>query len=232
MTTTAIATGAVAPPGPRGTLVLGSLRALVRDPLQLFLDAAIAHGGVVRLRFAHLHVYLVSEPAYIRQVLTDNMRNYVKGVSYDSLRHALGDGLLVAEGELWKRQRRRMNPAFGRQVLRDKAPVMLDCVAAAIERWERHAAAGESFDLVAEMMRLAFAIVGRVLMGADIAAEMAELEPVLPVVSRWVYAHMSAPIKLPPWVPTPNNLRIWKSEGSRRGDEPSQCHVVPPTMRS
>lgn len=206
MTTTALSVRA-APPTPRGSLVLGNLGALVRDPLQLFLDAATQHGGLVRFRFAHLHVYLVSEPAYIRHVLTDHMRNYVKGVSYASLRHALGDGLLVAEGELWRRQRRLMNPAFGRQILRDKAPVMLACVAAAIARWERHAAAGESFDLVAEMMRLAFDVVGRVLMGGDIADAMAELEDVVPVVSGWVYRHMSAPLKLPPWLPTPNNVR-------------------------
>lgn len=207
MTTAALTTAASHPPGPRGSFLLGSLRELMKDPLQLFLGAANEYGGLVRFRFAHLHAYLVSEPAYIRQVLTENMRNYVKGVSYASLRHPLGDGLLVAEGELWRKQRRLMNPAFGRSVLRDKAPVMLRCAETACARWEGFADAGQSFDLVHEMMRLAFDIVGRVAMGSDISEELAEVEPVLPSLSMWVYRHMSAPIKLPPSVPTPNNLR-------------------------
>ena len=142
--THALALSAKVPPGPRGGFLLGSVRDLARDPLALFLRSASEYGGLVRFRFAHLHAYLVSEPAYIKHILTDNMRNYVKGVSYASLRHTLGDGLLVAEGELWRKQRRLMNPAFGRQVLLDKVPAMRECVDQTLARWEPRASSGDS----------------------------------------------------------------------------------------
>jgi cytochrome P450 len=209
----ALTTAASIPPGPRGSLLLGSLREVMRDPLTLFLDAAKAHGGVVRFRFAHLQAFLISEPAYIKRVLTENMRNYPKGASYASLRHALGDGLLVSEGELWKRQRRLLNPVFARQILRDKTPVMYECARSACERWERAAAAGEGIDLGAEMMRLAFDVVGRVVLGSEVDAEMEEVAAVEPIAGAWVYGHLRALIKVPPWVPTPNNLRYRRALG-------------------
>lgn len=206
--TQALVLPARTPPGPPGSLVLGNLRELARDPLGLFLRAAVEHGGLARIRVAHLHVYLASEPAFIKRILVDNMRNYEKGVSYESLRHVIGDGLLVADGELWRRQRRLMNPAFARQALFDKLPTMIDVVASVCERFETYAASGETVDLVAEMMRLAFEVVGRTLLGADIADEIAAVEAVLPEASDWVFGHLRAPIKLPPTFPTPKNLRF------------------------
>ena len=205
---TALATVGRTPPGPRGTPILGNLRALRRDPCGLFLRAAVEHGGLARIRVAHLSAYLVSEPAFIKRVLVDNMRNYVKGVSYQALRHLLGEGLLVAEGETWRRQRRIVNPAFARQALVDHVPAMRDVTAALCDRWEAGAAAGEPFDLVAEMMGLAFQVVGVTLMGAEIADEMAEVAAALPAAGEWVYRHMQAPIRIPPSIPTPANVRF------------------------
>ena len=47
----------------------------------------------------YMSLFLVIEPRYIRHVLQEHHRNYVKGVSYESLRILLGDGLLTADGE-------------------------------------------------------------------------------------------------------------------------------------
>jgi cytochrome P450 len=205
---TALATARRTPPGPRGSLLLGNLGALRRDPCGLFLRAAVEHGGLARIRVAHLSAYLVSEPVFIKRVLVDNMRNYVKGVSYQALRHLLGEGLLVADGETWRRQRRIVNPAFARRALVDHVPMMRDVTAALCEQWDERAARGEAFDLVAEMMGLAFQVVGVTLMGAEIADEMAEVAAALPAAGDWIYRHMQAPIRIPPSIPTPANVRF------------------------
>ena len=83
-----------------------------RDPLQLW----------GKLHFKQLYVVglsplgrtlVVSDPVGVRRVLTDNALNYEKG---DLQRRVLGpmlaDGLLLTEGEQWRRARRIMAPLF------------------------------------------------------------------------------------------------------------------------
>lgn len=190
-------------PGPKGRLILGSLKDVQRDPLGFFLESAKRYGGLVRFRMAYKPLFLVSRPEYIRHVLQDNLKNYAKGVSYESLRSVMGNGLLVAEGDLWRRQRKLMNPLFTRQRFVEKLDVVTACVDRAIAGWKD----GATVDLVPEMMRLAFDVVGRTLMGADIADEMREIERVLEDVIGYVYRRMQSPVKLPEKLPTPANLK-------------------------
>ncbi len=193
-------------PGPRGRLILGSFAEYRRDPLHFFLAAALQYGDLVRFRIAHKrNVFLVTHPDYIRHILQDNLRNYVKGVSYEALRLALGQGLLVSEGELWKRQRRLLQPHFTPQKMAEKVGTMTGCISAMLDRWRTIADSGRPFDLVTEVMRLAFDIVGKTLMGAEIGEEMVEVERVLHGLTDYVYRRMEAPVKLPTSLPTPRN---------------------------
>jgi hypothetical protein len=85
------------PPGPRGHLVLGSLREVQRDPLGMLRDGFRDHGDVVRLRFGTTRALLLAHPEHIGHVLHDNHRNYDKhNVDYAMLRRLLGNGLLTS----------------------------------------------------------------------------------------------------------------------------------------
>ena len=161
-----------------GGVLLGNLRSYRQDPLQLFLESALASPDIVRFRMAHVPVFLLVEPRYIKHVLQDHQRNYVKGVSYESLRLLLGDGLLTAEGDLWRRQRRLIQPAFLKQTLIGKLDILAGCVARLIDRSTQRAG-GPPFDLVPEMMRLAFDVVGRTVLGIDVADEADDVEHVV-----------------------------------------------------
>src|SRR5262252_5433455 len=63
--------------------------------------------NLIHTRLLFLHSYLVNKPEYIEHVLLTNQANYRKSVF---LRHmlgpVLGDGLLISEGEFWRRRRR------------------------------------------------------------------------------------------------------------------------------
>src|SRR3954469_666875 len=103
-------------PGPRGHPILGSLPAVRRDPIKLFLSSFREYGDVVRFRFGPMIAHLVSAPAGVNHILVENHRNYGKQTrGYRNLRYVLGNGLLTSEGESWKRQRRIAQPAFHRQ---------------------------------------------------------------------------------------------------------------------
>ena len=173
------------PPGPRGHLVLGSLREVQRDPLGLLRDGFRDHGDVVRLRFGTTRALLLAHPEHIGHVLHDNHRNYDKhNVDYTVLRRLLGNGLLTSDGEFWRRQRRLMAPMFHRQRVAGFCNLMVNSTLEMLERWDAMARSGESFDVAAEMTRLTLPIVAKALFSADVSDDAEAIGAALTEVNR------------------------------------------------
>ncbi|MEV6426667.1 cytochrome P450 [Nocardia sp. NPDC051463] len=194
--------------GPTLRHPLGAYLAYRTDPLTLFYEQAVAHGGSVRLRLAHQHVHLLVEPEHINQVLVGSATKYVKGISYQSLNYLLGPGLLTSGGELWKRQRALIKPAFARRHVQTEIPLMVAGGERMLTRLDALAAHGEVFDLVPEVMGFAADVVCRAVMGADIDGVLPQIEGDVREGVSWVMGHMAAPVRLPPGVPTPANRRF------------------------
>lgn len=70
-------------------------------------DLSIAQAKIGFKKF----VFLL-EPDSINHVLQKNNKNYVKSFAYDGLKEFLGKGLLTAEGKLWLKNRRALQPSF------------------------------------------------------------------------------------------------------------------------
>jgi cytochrome P450 len=186
---------------PASTFLLGHLASYRKDPLGLFLDAALESADIVRFRMGYAPLFLIVEPRYIKHVLQEHQSNYVKGVSYQSLRLLLGDGLLTAEGDLWRRQRRLIQPAFLKQALIGKIDIVARCAWRLVERLGARLGA-PPFDLVPEMMRFAFDVVGQTALGIDITREVDDVEGVFAEASQFVYERMQSVVKVPEWWPT------------------------------
>src|ERR1700734_2850874 len=138
-------------PQPKPLGVLGLISTLKRNPLECWtrehFEKPIVVGGL-----PFKHVLLVHEPAAIRHVLLDNAGNYQKDtIQRRVLSAGLGDGLLSAENERWRTQRRIVAPVFARKTIMDFAPAMLGAADALIERWQ--CMDGATVDVAAEMTR-------------------------------------------------------------------------------
>lgn len=202
-------------PGPRGKLFSGSLYDAWEDPLGLFLRGTREHGDFVNFRFAWLSYYLIADADAAHHVLVENAKRYHKSPNYRGLKVMLGDGLLTSEGELWRRQRKLAQPAFHRESLVSFAEAMVGSTEQLIARW--HDADGGRFDLHDEMMRLTFRIVGKTLLSTDLEAEASEFGASLNVALRWANEYVESVVRLPPWVPTPNNLRFRRAQRAIEG---------------
>jgi len=75
---------------------------------------------------------------------------------------------LDADGDLWSRQRRMLQPAFQGSAIRAFAPLIQDVNAALVERWASHARTGEAINLTQELSAVALDIVLRALFSADL----------------------------------------------------------------
>jgi cytochrome P450 len=79
----------------------------------------------VRTRFLHLKIHIVSSPEMIGHVLLDNAANYARpDLIRKLLRPMLGNGLLNAEGEDWRRQRKLVAPTFSPAAVAGMAALM------------------------------------------------------------------------------------------------------------
>jgi len=146
------------------------LRVIGRDPREVMTYLARRHGPFVRTRLP-MHIYFVSGPAHIEEVLVKQAARFRKDRVSRMLSRAIGEGLVVSEGELWRRQRRLMQPAFHQGEVRSYGAVMVDLAAEAIASWR----AGEARNVHEEMMALTLNIVAKLLFGADLAADAREI---------------------------------------------------------
>src|SRR5262249_44425096 len=193
------------PPGPKGLPILRCLLDLRRRPLDLMLESARC-GDVAYLRLPFVGgAYLLNHPDYIRSVLVDDARRFVKSADYVVLKLLLGEGLVTSEGELHKRQRRLIAPAFHRRRISTYADLMTSYGLRTCERWQP----GAMLDIHREMTQLTLAIVSKTLLGADVdSAEASAVSdavtmlmplidnPILilsPKLFRWMPGHRSYP---------------------------------------
>jgi cytochrome P450 len=161
----------VKPPGPKGHLLVGVLPEFRKDPAGFLEKMARQYGDVVYIPLGRQHIYCVSHPDAIRDVLVTHQNKFKKSRMLERARVLLGDGLLTSEGEHHRRQRRLVQPAFHRDRLAGYGAVMVERTVAARDRWQ----SGQSFDVLQEMMRMTLAIVAKTLFSTDVDSEADEI---------------------------------------------------------
>ncbi len=158
------------PPGPRGFPVVGCLGALLRDPMAFMTKVARRYGGLARIPLRRRqHLYLASDPEVIRELLITHRNRYTKNIRYHHVQALLGQGLLLAEAEVWRRQRVMTQPAFKAEPIESQVPWMTGMIRDYFERWQAHAAASAAIDVEPPFIELAQRLAGRSLLGEPFA---------------------------------------------------------------
>jgi cytochrome P450 len=196
---------------PGGQRVLGHALEFGRDPLALF-QRAREYGDVVRIRFGPFRFYVLNSPGAIRQALTGEARKLGKGLNFGRAKKLIGDGLVMAEGESHRRQRRLMQPAFHRAEIARYAATMADVAVPRISAWPD----GGTLALDREMRSITLAVLTRTLLSSDIEADaIDEIERLLRVLLAELVARgITANVPGLGWVPTRSNRRF--AAASRR----------------
>jgi len=112
--------------------------------------------------------FVVSNPAYIRQILLTNHENYAKGVGFERVKMLLGNGIIVSDGEEWRRQRTMMQPGFSRANVARLAEPMRAMNIALRAPWARLADAGQPIDVTTAMSRLGLEVILRSIFSRDL----------------------------------------------------------------
>ncbi len=147
-------------PHPHPLGPIGLIRALRRNPLECWatqhFEQPVVCGGL-----PIGHVLLVHEPCSIRHVLLDNAANYRKDrLQRRVLSAGLSEGLLSAEGEQWRVQRKILAPVFARKQVQEFASAMTGAADSLTERWSS-LEDGASLDVSAEMAKVTLDVLER-----------------------------------------------------------------------
>jgi cytochrome P450 len=184
--------------------IIGIVRALKRDLLGYFSAPFATYGDIFAWRFGeHQMQIILSRPEHIREMLVERADDFEKGADYKDtqrgLARFLGNGLLISDGEFWKRQRKLVSPALHARRIERYADDMVAITRQQIAEWEGRS----SIHVNDEMMRATLTIVARTLFNADVSGAVARFSMVMEVLQNM----MGPGELLPRWVPTLKRLR-------------------------
>jgi len=127
----------------------------------------VEFGDIYRASIYGTDVYVVSAPEYVEHVLLRNWQNYPKGLAIKRIALLLGNGLMVSKGELWKRQRRMIQPAFNRASLGELTGIITEANERLLDKWVAAARAQETINVTRDVSLTILEIVLLSIFGDD-----------------------------------------------------------------
>jgi cytochrome P450 len=101
----------------------GSAFALNSNTLD-FYSACESMGGWVKTHVWRLPVYIVTDPELIEEVLVRKHRYFIKSAGLRATKRGFGQGLLTSDRDLWRQQRRIVQPAFQAHRVEQYGPII------------------------------------------------------------------------------------------------------------
>jgi cytochrome P450 len=145
-------------------------------------------------------LFALRHPDHMIEVLVTRAAKFEKTHSaFERLSEFLGQGLLTADGDAWRRHRSLVNPAFGKKRLAGYAQIMCSEAQRTLAAWQH----GEERDVGRDMMELTLRAVSRTLFQHDVGEQTDEVARAMSA----FHEAIGRPDLLPSWVPTPGRRR-------------------------
>ncbi|MCC6454869.1 MAG: cytochrome P450 [Caldilineaceae bacterium] len=194
-------------PGPTELPWLGSIRRIIDNPPQFFVELAQEYGDLARFTLFGQTIVLVSNPALIREVLVERVDEFPKSPRDIALLSPyLGQGLLTNNGSSHRQRRKLVQPAFHHKRIQAYGETMVAYTQELLATWHD----GDVRNISEEMMRLTLYIVAKSLFYED-PAQMARIADTIGHAVRElqdvVDEDFESPWNPPLWLPTPGTRR-------------------------
>lgn len=198
------------PPGPpqRRGGVIGDIAyylRFMRDPMGFVAGRFDTYGDIYYTPTDDGGLYVLKHPEHLREVLATRSASFAKKhTAFETLQKVLGDGLLTTDGEVWKRHRRMLQPAFNKKRMAGYGEAMAEEARVTAARWSD----GARVDVSHEMMELTLRIVGRTLFNHTMGAETDQVRAAM----NTFQSLLSRPDVLPAWMPSPQRRRFDRAQ--------------------
>lgn len=146
-------------------------------------------------------MYVTRHPDHLHEILVTRASSFLKRKKDVDM--FLGDGLLTSDGELWRKQRRLIQPAFMRQNIARYAEVMVEHTEKLLSEWK----STEVRDINRDMMELTLSVVCKALLDHDTVGDNDAVARAMTVLQN-----TAGRIDIfPKWFPSLLHLRQWSA---------------------
>ena len=201
--------------------ILDYVRIGLRSAAHMFKESSYETFTVGRIRIPSFPLFklrpffIVRSPELVREVLVRRAEAFPKSTVMDRMLRALtGYSIFVSNGEVWRRQRKLMDPAFEQARIRDVFPMMLDAVDAFLDRLaaEVEASPGRPVAMDVEATHYAADVIFRTIFSEPMQAEGARrFFKAFEVFQEIAYAHGMMSLAKIPTRFLPSTFRAWRA---------------------
>jgi len=153
---------------------LKNLPHLLKDPVQLLSDQFKKRGSTFISYVALNEVYLTIDADCIQHFMQKGHRHYKKTVFTQKIGETIGKGLLTADGDYWRQQRRLIQPGFHKKKLEALSNIMTSDIQNFSKQLENKADKTKPVKLAQLMMELTIKVVLNSLFSNSIADHQIE----------------------------------------------------------
>src|SRR5580698_175778 len=149
------------PPGPQEKYKISD------DLLQWMSLQFGVFGDIYKASVYETSVYAVRDVEFAHHVLVENWQNYTKGQAIRRVALLLGNGLMVSKGDLWKRQRRMIQPTFNHESIGRSTQLIAAVNTELAGKWQLAAQRNASVNVTRDISSMALEVVLRFVLGED-----------------------------------------------------------------
>nr|WP_252731424.1 cytochrome P450 [Lentibacter algarum] len=172
---------------------------LFRQDILSAQPAKLYRAWMAEFRTPFFRSFMVNDPKVLNRVLKEQPDDFPKSSRVsEGLRPLLGDSVFLTNGDVWKRQRRIIDPAFEGGRLRDTFPAMWEAAESAVSRLETGVTEIEevtSFAAADVIFRTLFSIPIEDEIASEVFSEFRDYQRSQPIVN------IAAFLPMPRWMP-------------------------------
>ena len=185
---------------PSGASLWRRILALRDSTIAIWSDEAF-DAELIEQRLGKRKLFVANAPDLVAHVLRDNAANYIKTpIVRGLLEPGLGTGLLTAEGDVWRHQRRMLAPIFTAKRVADFAPAMTRHAARLLDAWDR-LGSGSRLDVATAMSALTLDIISEAMFSVVDDPVIGAIGQAVAVYQEKVRPSFADILGLPAWVP-------------------------------
>lgn len=187
----------------KGISYLKAIKSFKSSPLMAMEDFREMYGYLPYFG-PPLNTLFLFHPEDIRDALIKGKDNNIKGDQAKLMKVVLGESLFISEGETWRKKKSIIQSVFHQQSIIGYSEIISTQTHNFIQKWKSMGVINFS----EEIMALMFDISASIFFGKYPKERSDEVRKAFTVLGKIIASKFASPLKIPFWVPSPQNLAM------------------------